>query len=87
MLSLKDALSHAFWRGFFMHMFLNCMLQDWYGLDRYINAVREGWVNIYWWAWIPALLLLVWSDIYDKRRLNKGIPEYGYRGTIMVDIR
>lgn len=63
----------SFWRGFFVHSFLSCMLQDWYGLETYIQLLRIHWVNIYWWVWVPLLMLVAISEMVGRAKAKLGL--------------
>lgn len=49
-----------FWRGYLLAMCITCSIQDWYGLDAYIQQLKANWWNVPWWLWIiPATIICV----------------------------
>lgn len=61
-LTPSKMLSRAFWCGFFVHICLTGFIQDWYGLNKYIHVVRDGWMNTHWIMW--AVLAFIGGFVY-----------------------
>ena len=55
-------LSIAFWSGWFFHLSILGVYQDWIGLDRYINKVQSGWMDTHWIMW--ALFAVISWNLY-----------------------
>lgn len=55
----------AFCMGHTVAESANLLRQDILGRDRYIEAVRSGWVDTPWWPWalilVGSVALFVWS--------------------------
>lgn len=63
----RARLDLAFWCGFFAHAFLNCLIQDAYGLEGYKAMLDKRWLDIPWWMWVPLLLLVFFIDLENKQ--------------------
>jgi hypothetical protein len=61
---------YSFLRGYFFCAFLNACVQDWWGLEKYIEHCRAGWVNLPWWFWIPLLAILGIAEELEYKNGN-----------------
>lgn len=61
----------AYCLGLLTSGFITALRQDVLGLERYIEAVRAGWLNTPWLVWPPlivaAVAALVWSSFWRER--------------------
>lgn len=64
-------LSWAFWCGFAMNIFLTNTVMNFYGLDAWVAALQEGWLDIHWGIW----LVIAWIPAYIFMRLKKQVNE------------
>jgi hypothetical protein len=73
---MNKKMSSSFVRGLITMGVIISMVQDWYGLERYVAMCRRDWVVISWWAWLPlVLLLMVWQvcrEVQKDSRERKG---------------
>lgn len=44
--------------GVMMHSFVMMMIQDFYGLDDYIQMCKDHWIVIDWWLWLGPMILV-----------------------------
>lgn len=65
----RNRLDLVFWCGFWAHALMNSLVQDWMGLERYIEMCRQHWLNIPWWVW-PPLILLVFLVQNEAHRIK-----------------
>lgn len=42
--------------GVALHMWLRMSVEDWYGLEAWIEIVRRHWISLPW--WVPVLVFL-----------------------------
>jgi hypothetical protein len=85
-----------FWRGFFVCMALHGLVEDWYGLEGYVQLCRNQWVTMSWMWWLIPLVLLLGYHALDllvefaskqvrneqDRRKHMSIPMPAYRRKI-----
>jgi len=69
-LTPKQLLSRAFWFGYFSHMFLTLGIQDWYGLNVYIEKVKSGWADTSWLMWAALFCFVVYLHISQKSKVD-----------------
>jgi hypothetical protein len=50
---------NSFWRGLALCSALHGVLQDWLGLEGYIQFCRAHWTNLSWWFWVPIIIALL----------------------------
>ena len=53
-------LNRSFWAGFCVCALLATIVQDWFGLEAYVQMLQENWIHVHWAIWIPPLLFFVW---------------------------
>ena len=54
----------AFFQGMLFNALTVMLIQDWYGLEKYLEVAKEKWVNIPWWVWVPFIFaVLTWHGI------------------------
>lgn len=65
---MKPTPTNAFMMGFFFHIGYSMAVQDWLGLERYIQLCRDNWLDLHWTvgALIAALCLWGFSSIHVK---------------------
>jgi len=61
-------MSWSFWCGFMTDVGIHMAVQDWYGLERYIEFCREHWIDLPW--TVGALIAGVAVYLYISRRLR-----------------
>jgi len=60
-------IKESFWLGFVFAFSFVGFIQDWLGMDQYLEYVANHWVNIHWAFWI----FLIACCIYRKNRIIK----------------
>jgi len=58
----------SFWSGFYIAIAIIGFLQAWLGLERFVELLKERWIQLPWWVWLFLIILnlfltlLSWSD-------------------------
>ena len=69
---------NSFFRGLALCSALHGVLQDWLGLEGYIQFCREHWVNLSWWLWVPLIIALLIGEVVAT--INKHLEQRRARG-------
>ena len=69
--------------GIAMHATMSCLVQDWYGLELYVELCRKHWVTLHWAVWIPIVALIgcklgieVVKDVLRRVKAVPSFPDY-----------
>ena len=66
---MRDKLSTSFWCGFLVHAGLTMAIQDWYGLEHYIQHVRSHWVDLHWLVGVAGASVAIYIYTSIKRSM------------------
>lgn len=61
-------MTFSFWCGFMTEAGISMAVQDWHGLEGYIEFLREHWINFHW--LVGASIAFIALFIYMGRRLR-----------------
>ncbi len=61
-------MSWSFWCGFAVNTGIHMAVQDWYGLEGYIEFCREHWIDLHW--LVGVTIAVVAGYLYMSRRLR-----------------
>jgi len=53
-------MSRAFRAGIVAALSAHMAIQDWYGLEGYIQHLQTWWVDVPWWVSAVACLVAIW---------------------------
>ena len=72
-MTARKYLMAGWWLGAIMFMSIMGFMQDWLGLERYLEVVSSNWVHMSpWWWLIPGLISFFLSFFYYHKAIHKG---------------
>jgi hypothetical protein len=69
---------NSFWRGLVLCSALHGVLQDWLGLEGYIQFCRDHWVHMSWMWWVPLIIVVLLNEALAA--LNRHLEARRARG-------
>ena len=67
----RGAMTRGYMIGLIMAALMSCLLQDFLGLEEYIDLCRRKWVYYPWWVWVYCILLLCGIAFLQIRKARK----------------
>lgn len=64
--NIHKLMTLCFWCGWLAHIGITMFIQDWLGLDSYVEFVAENWVNMSY-MWGAAIFAVPILYYYNKR--------------------